>query len=77
MLKAVDVRNGKVLWETRLGTSVQGFPIAFSVGGKEYIAVPTGLGGGSPRMVPGILAPEVRYPNYGAALYVFTLPDRR
>ena len=26
-LKAVDVNNGKVLWETRLGTSVQGFPI--------------------------------------------------
>jgi alcohol dehydrogenase (cytochrome c) len=77
MLKAVDVRTGRLLWETRLGTSVQGFPISYSAGGRQYIAVSTGLGGGSPRMVPGILAPEVRYPSYGNALYVFALPDRR
>jgi alcohol dehydrogenase (cytochrome c) len=75
--RAVDVKTGKVLWETRLGTSVQGFPLSFSVGGKQYIAVSTGLGGGSPRMVPGILAPEVHYPSNGNALYVFALPDRR
>jgi alcohol dehydrogenase (cytochrome c) len=75
--RAVDVKTGKVLWETRLGTSVQGFPLTFSVGGKQYIAVSTGLGGGSPRMVPGVLAPEVHYPSNGNALYVFALPDRR
>ena len=75
--RAVDVKTGKILWETRLGTSVQGFPLTFSVGGKQYIAVSTGLGGGSPRMVPGILAPEVHYPSNGNALYVFALPDRR
>src|SRR2546427_181183 len=34
--KAVDVKNGAVLWETRLGTSVQGFPVSFSVGSKQY-----------------------------------------
>ena len=75
--RAVDVKTGKVLWETRLGTSVQGFPLTFSVGGKQYIAVSTGLGGGSPRMVPGVLAPEVHYPSNGNAMYVFALPDRR
>ena len=31
--RAVDVKTGKVLWETRLGTSVQGFPLTFSVAG--------------------------------------------
>jgi alcohol dehydrogenase (cytochrome c) len=77
MFRAFDAKSGKVLWETRLGTSVQGFPITFSVGGKQYIAVSSGLGGGSPRMVPSILVPEVHYPNYGNALYVFALPDRR
>jgi alcohol dehydrogenase (cytochrome c) len=75
--KAVDVNNGKVLWKTRLGTSVQGFPITFSAGGKQYVAVPTGLGGGSPRQVPGIIAPEIHSPNSGHALYVFALPDRK
>ena len=63
VFKAVDVNNGKVLWETRLATSVQGFPVSFSVGGKQYIAVTTGLGGGSPRQVPEILAPEIHYPE--------------
>ena len=50
--RAHDVRTGKVLWQARLGTSVQGFPISFSAGGHQYIAVTTGLGGGSPRNVP-------------------------
>ena len=72
--RAFDVQTGQILWETRLGTSVQGFPVSFTAGGKQYIAVTTGLGGGSPRMVPRTIAPEIRPPNSGAALYVFELP---
>ena len=72
--KAVDVRDGKVLWETHLATSVQGYPISFSVGGKQYIAVATGLGGGSPRAAPSSLTPEIVVLNRGHALYVFALP---
>jgi alcohol dehydrogenase (cytochrome c) len=75
--RAFDVKTGNVLWQARLGTSVQGFPVAFSAGGKEYIAVTTGLGGGSPRQVPRAIIPEVHDPNTGHALYVFELPDRR
>jgi len=75
--RAIDVRTGKVLWETRLGTSVQGFPLTFSIAGRQYIAVSSGLGGGSPRMVPTVLAPEVHYPSYGNALYVFALPEKK
>ena len=72
--KAVDVKTGAILWQTRLGTSVQGFPISFSSGGKQYVAVTTGLGGGSPRQVPQAIAPEIRTPQIGTALYVFALP---
>ena len=75
--RALDDRNGKVLWETNLGAPVSGFPISFAVDGKQYVAVTTGLGGGSPRLVPSTLAPEVRVPTTGQALYVFALPDRR
>jgi alcohol dehydrogenase (cytochrome c) len=75
-LKAIDVNNGKVLWETRLGTSVQGFPITFSVDGKQYLAVPTGNGGGSPRNVPATIEPDIHSPATGNAIYVFGLPDR-
>jgi alcohol dehydrogenase (cytochrome c) len=72
--RAFDVESGEVLWETRLGTSVQGFPITFSVDGRQYIAMSTGLGGGSPRIVPSRLTPEFHYPDTGNALYVFALP---
>jgi len=75
--KAVDATNGKVVWQTRLATSVQGFPISFSVDGRQYIAVTTGLGGGSPRLVPSLLAPEIRVPTTGQAIYVFALPEKR
>ena len=75
--KAIDVRTGRILWQTRLATSVQGFPMTFSVDGKQYVAVTTGLGGGSPRLVPATLAPEIKVPTTGQALYVFALPDRR
>ncbi len=77
IFRAVDVKTGKILWETRLGTSVQGFPLTFTAGGKQFIAVSTGLGGGSPRMVPSVLAPDVHYPANGNALYVFALPDKK
>ena len=73
--RAFDVKTGKILWDTRLGTAVQGFPVSFSVGGKQYIAVTTGQGGGSPRQVPATIAPEIIYPQNGNALYVFALPE--
>ena len=73
IFRAVDVKTGKELWRTRLPTTVQGFPVSFEAGGKQYIAVTTGLGGGSPRAVPGTLLPDLRYPDHGNALYVFAL----
>jgi alcohol dehydrogenase (cytochrome c) len=75
--RAFDVKTGAVLWETRLATSVQGFPVTFSIDGKQYVAVATGNGGGSPRAVPATIAPELHPPATGNALYVFALPDRR
>ena len=73
--RAFEVETGVELWSTRLGTSVQGFPITFRAGGRQYVAVAAGLGGGSPRLAPRELAPEVRYPSSGNALYVFALVD--
>jgi len=74
---AVDVKTGKELWRTRLGTTVQGFPVSFSIDGKQFIAVTTGMGGGSPRQVPLTIAPEIHHPLSGNALYVFALPDEK
>jgi len=77
MFRAFDAGTGKILWETRLPAAVQGFPLTFTAGGKQYLAVTTSNGGGSPRNVPAVVAPELHYPATGNALYVFALPDRR
>jgi alcohol dehydrogenase (cytochrome c) len=73
--RAFDVRTGEILWETRLGTSVQGHPISFAIDGKQYIGVTAALGGTSPRQVPRVVSPEITHPNTGNALYIFSLPD--
>ena len=65
-----------MLWETRLGTSVQGFPISFAVDGKQYIAVPTAYGAGAPQLYTQWIADDLRLSEGGSALYVFALPDR-
>ena len=74
--RAYDAGSGDVLWERRLGTSVQGFPVSYTAGGVQYVAVSTGLGGGSPRTVSDLLTPEIWYPGTGNALYVFKLRER-
>ncbi len=76
VFRAVDVRTGDTLWTTRLGTTVQGFPVSFAVDGKQYIAVTTALGGGSPQLKPGTMLTEVHRPITGYAVYVFGLPER-
>ena len=75
--RAIDVKTGKTLWKTRLGTTVQGYPVSFMVDGKQYIAVTTALGGGSPELKPGTMLTEVHRPSTGYALYVFGLPDHK
>jgi alcohol dehydrogenase (cytochrome c) len=72
---AYDAITGKILWQTRLPTSAQGFPITYSAKGKQYVAMPAGTGGGSwTTMIPPELAPEIRRPNSGNTLLVFALP---
>jgi alcohol dehydrogenase (cytochrome c) len=75
--RAVNASTGETIWKARLGTSVQGFPVTFSIAGKQYVAVTTGLGGGSPRNVPHAILPDIHYPPNGNALYVFTLLDEK
>ena len=75
-MKAFDVATGAVLWQTRLGTAVQGFPISYAVDGKQYIAVPTAWGAGVPLLYSNwILEDPLRVPEAGSALYVFTVGD--
>ena len=75
-MSALDAENGDVLWQVRLATSNQGFPISYSVDGKQYIAMPTGFGGGSwSSSVPAQLTPEIHQARSGSSINVFALPD--
>jgi PQQ-dependent dehydrogenase (methanol/ethanol family) len=69
--RALDDRSGKVLWEVNLGASVSGYPVTYSVGGKQYVAVSTGatLAGGGARA----LTPEIRSGSNNQ-FFVFALP---
>jgi len=72
---AYEAVTGKILWQTRLSTSPQGFPITYLARGKQYVAVPAGSGGGSwSTLIPSELAPEIRRPSSGNAVFVFALP---
>ena len=55
---------------------MQGFPVTFTANGKQYVAVTTGNGGGSPREVPRTITPEINPPSNGHTLYVFELPKK-
>ncbi|MFL5462105.1 MAG: PQQ-dependent dehydrogenase, methanol/ethanol family [Gemmatimonadales bacterium] len=66
---AFHARTGNLLWQFQTGNGIHGSPIAYSVGGKEYIAIPTGWGG----WIKGF-APEMYGAPRGHALIVFALP---
>ena len=78
--RAYDIKTGDVLWETRLQTSALGFPITYEVDGVQYVAVPTGQGGGPPWRVALFLSPELAMTTPEGqrhnCLYVFRLSPR-
>ena len=43
--RAVDRSTGKVLWSRKLGSGIIGNPITYSVKGKQYVSVWSGIGG--------------------------------
>jgi alcohol dehydrogenase (cytochrome c) len=67
--RAVDARSGKVMWSQKVGSGIMSQPIAFLGPDKrEYIAVYTGVGGGSL-----VLRRLNGYPPGGNTLYVFSV----
>ena len=70
-----DAATGKVLFQTRLPSAVQGFPVTYAVNGRQYLAIP--VGSGSPRVNWATrILPEKKAPPIGNSLFVFALPDR-
>jgi alcohol dehydrogenase (cytochrome c) len=70
---AFDAANGDVLWTFRTGSGHRGSPMTYAVGGKQYIAVPSGWGG----VAAGAFSrafPALAEAPRGSTLFVFGLP---
>ena len=68
--RAFDQSSGKVLWEVSLGSPVTGYPITYSVAGKQYVAVSVG----NSLVSTGLnrLTPEIKASN-SSNIFVFAL----
>jgi alcohol dehydrogenase (cytochrome c) len=66
---AYDARTGELLWQFQTGSGIHSSPIAYSVDGKQYVAVLSGWGG----WMKGF-APELYGSTRGSAVVVFALP---
>ena len=71
--RAIDSATGKVLWQTRLNGPPSSFPVTYTVGGQQYVAVTTG-GGNSWDGSTASAATEIVNPAAGTTLWVFKLP---
>jgi alcohol dehydrogenase (cytochrome c) len=65
---ALDSATGKKIWQVRLGSMCCGYPVSYSVDGRQYIAVVAGYGRNS-------LAPEIDNVTGDNMIYVFALPE--
>ena len=74
--KAYDQDTGKELWSYQTGSGIVGSPMTFSVGGKQYIAVPSGFGGWTGwATIGGGGAPHLKDSRKGGYVTVFGLFD--
>jgi glucose dehydrogenase len=88
--KAVDARDGRLLWKQRLSSGIIGMPMTYrGPDGRQYVAIFAGVGGWSGAVVAGGLDPAdptsalgfvnamkdlVKRSDAGGRLYVFALP---
>jgi PQQ-dependent dehydrogenase (methanol/ethanol family) len=89
--KAIDARTGKLLWQFKTGSGIIGQPISYrGPDGRQYIAVPSGVGGWAGAVVSADMDPKdptgaLGFANAvkdlktksskGGMVYVFALPQ--
>lgn len=66
---AFDDTTGELLWKFQTGASVRGQPSTYKIGGRQYLALPSGGGG-----IMATIAGEPPLASKGSALLVFALP---
>lgn len=73
---ALDAKTGEKLWSFNTGGGISGSAITYAVNGRQYVAVPSGMGSLVGGVAPAIwpeLAPK--WPEGASTLFVFALPE--
>jgi PQQ-dependent dehydrogenase (methanol/ethanol family) len=73
ILKAVNARSGKVLWQFDVGTGIIQSPITYTVDGKQYVAIVAGRSKGPPSFFGQIGQRVIDASPEGGILVVFSL----
>lgn len=71
--RAIDAKNGKVLWSKNLGSGIGAGPVTYSVGGKQYVAIVVGRTASLPAFLGEVGKKMVAAAPEGGALFVFAL----
>jgi alcohol dehydrogenase (cytochrome c) len=73
---ALDAKTGRKLWSFSTGSGISGSPISYSVNGRHYVAIPSGLQGAPATLIAPLWPEEAkRLPPVGSTLFVFALPQ--
>ncbi len=68
--RAVDARNGRVLWSQKLSSGITSQPMTFlGPDGRQYVAVVAGVGG----VASQVMGQKNGFPSRGGTLYVFSI----
>jgi alcohol dehydrogenase (cytochrome c) len=69
---AYDAQNGRLLWSYQTGSGMRAEPITYRLDGRQYIAIPSGMGGAVGGYT-GAGAPWLKNYRGGNTFYVFAL----
>ena len=72
-LQALDADDGETLWEFQTGSGIMAHPITYSVDGKQYVVIVSGLGFITNPGFEDLIA-DVKNHNGGGMVFAFALP---
>jgi len=66
---ALDIDNGKTLWQFQTGSGINAQPITFTHKGRQYVAIQSGLGG----VNQARMAEDLKNVPRGGSVWAFAL----
>ncbi|MGY4573687.1 PQQ-dependent dehydrogenase, methanol/ethanol family [Bradyrhizobium sp. USDA 3256] len=71
--RAIDAKNGKILWTRNLGSGIGAGPVTYSINGKQYVAVVVGRTAAIPAFLGDVGKKMTAAAPEGGALFVFAV----